>query len=263
MKPIILMLMFATAVLPAASQTPAQKPKFEVESVKLNNSGSRAISFLPSAGRFNAQNVTLSMLINRAYKVEDFQVVGAPGWVSSEHYDIDARADATATAQDINGPMLQVLLEERFKLAIHRETKEFPVYLLTVAKNGLKLTEGQCLTLEPNSRPQPGQRQSAFCGYMGMGDNNLRATGIRMEHLVNALTNILRRTVIDKTGFSGNFDVAIRWREETTAATPAAGPDAAPSIFTALEEQLSLKLESARGPVEVLVIDSVSKPSEN
>jgi uncharacterized protein (TIGR03435 family) len=203
------------------------------------------------------------MLINRAYKVEDFQVVGAPGWANSEHYDIDARADA-ATAQDINGQLLQVLLEERFKLAIHRETKEFPVYLLTVAKNGLKLTEGQCLTLEPNSRPQPGQRQAAFCGYMGMGNNNLRATGIRMEHLVGALTNILRRTVIDKTGFSGNFDVAIRWREETTTATPAARPtDAAPSIFTALEEQLGLKLESSKSPVEVLVIDSVQRPSEN
>jgi hypothetical protein len=101
MKHVILVLIFAMSVMPGVSQTPAQTPQFEVASVKPNNSGSQAISFLPSAGRFNAQNVTLSMLINRAYKVEDFQVVGAPAWVSSEHYDIDARADAAATPQDI------------------------------------------------------------------------------------------------------------------------------------------------------------------
>jgi len=247
------------------AQAPAQKPAFGVASVKPNNSGSQAVSFLPTAGRFNAQNVTLSMLINRAYKVEDFQVVGAPGWANSEHYDVDARADLTATAQDINGAMLQSLLEDRFKLVIHRETKELPVYLLTAAKNGLKLNEGQCLTLEPNTRPQPGQRQSAFCGYMGMGDNNLRATSIRMEHLVDALSNILRRTVIDKTGFVGNFDVTLRWSPADsvtrTATTPPA--DSGPSIFTAIEEQLGLKLESAKGPVEVLVIDSVQRPTEN
>jgi uncharacterized protein (TIGR03435 family) len=241
-----------------------QKPAFAVASVKRNDSGSQTVSFLPSTGRFNAQNATLGMLINWAYKVQDFQVIGAPGWINSEGYDVDARTDGTASGQDINGPMLQLLLEERFKLVVHRETKELPVYLLTPAKNGLKLSEGKCLTLEPNSRPDPGQRQSDFCGYMVIGNNNLRATSIRMENLVDALKNILRRTVIDKTGFSGNFDVTIRWRDESAPANTAPpSTDALPSIFTAFEEQLGLKLESSKGPVEVLVIDSVQKPSEN
>lgn len=180
MKPLLLLaLTFGLAGILVHAQT--ARPRFDVTSIKRNDSGSQAISFMPSNGRFNAQNVTLSMLINRAYKVEDFQIVGAPSSINSEHYDIEARTDGTATGQEINGPMLQSLLEDRFKLVAHRETKELPVYLLTVAKNGLKLTEGKCLTMEPNSRPEPGQRQSAFCGYRGIGNNSLRATSIRME----------------------------------------------------------------------------------
>jgi uncharacterized protein (TIGR03435 family) len=256
-----LALTFGLSGLPIHAQT--ARPHFDVISVKSNASGSQAMLFQGSTGRFNAQNVTLAMLISRAYKVEDFQILGAPGWINSEHYDVDARTDGTATGQEINGPMLQSLLEERFKLVAHRETKDLPVYLLTVAKDGLKLTEGTCLTREPNSRPEPGQRQSAFCGYMGIGNNNLRATSIRMESLVGALTNILKRSVIDKTGFSRNFDVTIRWRDETAPNPGAAATDEFASIFTALEEQLGLKLESAKGPVAVLVIDSAERPKPN
>jgi uncharacterized protein (TIGR03435 family) len=195
------------------------------------------------------------MLITIAYHVEDFQISGEPGWVNSEHYDIEAKVDGTRTMQEINGPMLQALLADRFKLKLHGESKESPVFFLTVAKSGSKLKAGACLTRDSGTPVPAGQRQSAYCGYMGIGDNTLRATGIPIEALTGALSNILKRKVLDKTGMTGNFDVGLRWSENSA--------DGVPSIFTALEEQLGLKLESGKAPLDILLIDHIEKPSEN
>src|SRR5262249_44349223 len=141
---------------------------------------------------------------------------------------------------------------------IRREVRELSIYELTVAKGGSKLKAGACNTRDPNSPPS---RQPTDCGFSVMDNNMIRATQIDMERFMPMLTFWVKRTVVDKTGFNGTFDVDLKWNPDEATANPTA--DTAPSIFTALQEQLGLKLESARGPVEVLVIDSVQKPSEN
>ena len=154
--------------------------------------------------------------------------------------------------------MLQSLLEDRFKLIVRRETRELPVYELTVAKGGAKLRAGACNTRDPNSPPS--RQRPSDCGFSVMDNNTIKATQIDMERFIPMLTFWVRRTVLDRTGFKGTFDVDLKWNPDEATATPTA--DTAPSIFTAIQE-LGLKLESARGPVEVLVIDSVQRPSEN
>ena len=249
------------AVAPSAHAQSARL-KFEVASVKRNNSGSRASSCCAGPGRLVGTNVTPGMLITVAYKVQDFQVVGAPAWVNSDRYDIEAKADDSVASQgnsNTTGPMLQSLLEDRFKLVVRRETRELPIYELTVAKSGSKLKAEGCNTRDPNSPPS--RQRPSDCGFSVMDNNMIRATHIDMDRFVPMLTFWVRRTVVDKTGFKGTFDVDLKWNPDEAAATP--GTDTAPSIFTAIQEQLGLKLESSKGPVEVLVIDSVHRPSEN
>jgi bla regulator protein BlaR1 len=236
--------------------------QFEVASVKRNNSGSQPSLFRPATGRFSAENVSVQQLLWWAYNVQDFQIMGGPGWIDSDHYDIEAKADPNQQMR----PMLQTLLQDRFKLVLHRDTKELPVYVLTVAKNGPKLKAGTCITSDPNTPPAPGQRQSAFCGFGVVGNNNLTATSTRMDIFTDLLATVLKRRVIDKTGFAGNFDVSLRWTPDQVPVGNPAAPSAdtgGPSIFTAIQEQLGLKLESDKGPVDVLVIDNLERPSEN
>ena len=225
----------------AGAQPAEQKHTFEVASIKKNDSGNPNHLFLPTAGRFNAQNVTLNMLIRRAYNVQDFQIVGGPGWLNSEDYDIEARADVNATEKEINGSMLQALLEERFKLVSHRETRELPLYLLTTANSGPKLKAASCQTREPNTPLAPGQRQSDFCGFGGIGNGTLRMTSTTMEAFTDLLTTVMKRKVLDSTGFKDRFDVSLRWTPDpvsTGNASQAPSDMTAPSIFTALQEQL-------------------------
>ena len=154
--------------------------------------------------------------------------------------------------------MLQSLLEDRFKLVIRREIRELPIYELTVAKGGAKLRAGARNTREPNSPPS--RQRPSDCGFSVMDNNTIKATQIDMERFIPMLTFWVKRTVLDRTGFKGTFDVDLKWNPDDAAATPTA--DTAPSIFTAIQE-LGLKLESAKGPVGVLVVDSVQKPPEN
>jgi len=240
-------------------------PRFEVASVKRNNSGSQGNYFRPSNGRFSAENMSLQALLWWAYNVQDFQIVGGPGWIDSDHYDIEAKP---AAGQDNSQMqlMVQALLQDRFKLMLHRDTKVLPIYVLTVAKGGPKLKAGTCLTPEANTPPAPGQGPSVYCGYRGIGRNNLQATGTHMDGFTDILTTVLKRKVMDKTGFTGSFDVFLRWTPDQVSTGNPAAPavdTSGPSIFTAIQEQLGLKLESDKGPVEVLVIDSVERPSEN
>ena len=147
-------------------------------------------------------NVTLGMLIAVAYNVQGFQVVGAPSWLDSDRYNIEARAGDTTAGQEtamVQGQMLQSLLEDRFKLVVRRETRELPIYELTVAKNGSRLKAGACSTRDPNSPPS--RQRSSDCGFSVMNDNMIRATQIDMDRFVPMLTFWVRRTVVDKTGF--------------------------------------------------------------
>jgi uncharacterized protein (TIGR03435 family) len=227
------------------------------------------------------------------------RVRGGPAWVYSDRYTINAETSdpaAAATTQEgftptktsalLQGPMLRLLLEERFQLKTHRETEEVPMYSLTVAKGGLKMKpmeEGGCTPFDPTkNRPRdtpPGGKP--WC-VQGIGSADPRAmqsdwtingNGQPMSNLAGALSIVMGRNVFDKTGVSGQFSYSIRFaHDETTPGEfPAGLPSpnsqsdvpAGPSVFTVLEQQLGLKLVADKGPREYLVIDSVQRPSEN
>jgi uncharacterized protein (TIGR03435 family) len=207
-------------------------------------------------------------------------IEGGPSWINSERYTVVAKAEDNADPGLMQGPMLQVLLEDRLKLKIRRETREVPVYELTIAKGGPKLKrhqEGSCVfrppidLTKPIERPilPPGQR---FCAALGTfkGPNMVvDAEAISINEYAKIFVMGLDRPVIDKTGITGEYDIhleyapgdEVRRRLAENGRDP--GEPSAPSIFTALQEQLGLKLESAKGPREFLVIDHVEKPSEN
>jgi uncharacterized protein (TIGR03435 family) len=240
----------------------AQSPRseFEVASIKRNTSGDLGRYIRPGAGRLSVSNMTVKDLLTIAYQVRDFQISGGPTWINSEHYDIEAKTDGNAAPKQMAETMLQALLEDRFKLKVHRETKELPIYVLTLAKNGLKIEpakEGSCITLDPGKPAAPGQRQSAFCGFHVIGRGRYDATHTGVSALATDLSSVLSRTVADKTALTEAFDIHLRFAPEDA-------PDStSPSIFTAVQEQLGLRLEAGKGPVEVLVIDQVGRPSEN
>jgi len=278
---------FAAMLAPMHAQAPA-RPEFEVAAIKLNTGGQPMVSIMapPGGGRLTTVNTGLKMLITFAYKVKNYEILGSQGWMDSERYDVTAKAPDGAKGQDQLQLMTQTLLEDRFKLKVHRETKEVPVYVLVAGKNGPKLTEskeGVCTSNGPGNAPPPppgppgaGQlprRPDMRCGGMFMGPNSLTGGRMKMEQFITGLSNILGRPVIDKTGFTGTFDVQLTFSPEGTAfagglpGLPAglAPPvdNSLPSIFTAVQEQLGLKVESGKGPGQVLVIDYAEKPSEN
>jgi uncharacterized protein (TIGR03435 family) len=268
----------------ALSQTPSPTahPAFEVASIKPNSSGGNAAYIQPLPGsRLVLKNFAVLQLILSAYGLQSYQISGDPPWIGTDHYDIEAKSEGNASVQQMEGPMLRALLEDRFKLMLHRETRQLPVYELTVAKSGVKLErskEGSCIPYSvdapPPPAPAPGAPRLNYCGYPRSGVEGLNRTldgaGVSMAVLASRLSlnysTQLGRTVIDRTALTGTFDVHLKWTAEASAG--AAGPGTAddpagPSLFTALQEQLGLKLESAKGPVEVLVIDHVEKPSAN
>jgi uncharacterized protein (TIGR03435 family) len=264
---------FAFVCLPGVAC--AQSSEFEVASIKPNTSGEgRVMIGVQPGGRFNAENMATRALIRFAYNVKDFQISGGPAWMNSDRYDVTAKGDAAAGFEPMR-TMVQSLLADRFKLMLHRETKELPVYDLVAAKGGLKLAapkEGSCTTPDRNNPPrppQPGEPPPRYCGNIRMGRGLVEAYGINMERFLTVLSDTLGRTVIDKTGFTGTFDVHLEFAPDEAVVggppgQPASSADSnAPSIFTALQEQLGLKVDSSKGPVEVLVIDHAEKPSEN
>jgi uncharacterized protein (TIGR03435 family) len=273
---------------PAAATTPA--PTFEVVSIKPNHGagGNMTIRMAPG-GRFTAENVPVKLILEQAYGVKDSQILGAPGWIDSERYDVEAKPeDSSADEKQKPGPekesaqlrlMLQSMLADRFKLTLHHETKELPVYALVVAKNGPKLHE---TADTPGDSTPPGPMGPSggppLKGRMMInGRGELTVNGVALARFADVLSRQIGHIVVDKTGLKGNYDFTLKWTpdEGQMPGGPGGGPggpprDAAPppdasgpSIFTALQEQLGLKLESQKGPVDTLVIDHVERPSEN
>ncbi len=236
----------------------AQTSAFEVATIKPSPdlmiwSGFQS----PGGGRFEASHVTVRAMVAFAYDIRDFYVSGGPGWAGSERFEIVARTDPNATPAQRRA-MLQTLLAERFKLAVRHETKEATVYQLVVAKDGVKSSG-----LMESSRKIGGIR------FLGRGQ--IEGMGNTIGGIANYLQTLLDQVVVDKTGLTGNYDFKLSWTpDESQAGKPgaqaglaeAAEPGGA-SIFTALQEQLGLKLEGTRGPVETLVIDHVERPGEN
>jgi len=272
--------------------TVATAPRFEVASIRPYNSdtiGRRygfSIMDPPYVGTFCATDVTVRMLVRMAYGVcYSWLILGAPSWLNSEKFDIQAKADSAvnnelrALSPDqgllVKRRMLQALLLDRFKLTLHRETKDLPLYDLVIAKNGPKLQESKPGDTYPNGIEGPGGR--LYPGTIRFGPGQLTGQGLPTASLVDLLSRQLGRTVLDQTGLKGNYDFTLKWtpdRSQTAmfnySADSKPAPDntptsesSGPSVFTAIQEQLGLKLESQKGPVEVLVIDHVERPSEN
>jgi uncharacterized protein (TIGR03435 family) len=215
------------------------------------------VQMLPG-GRVSMSGVTAKLLIQQAYGVREFQIVGGPDWMGSERYDITAKPEGAATQEQVK-VMIQALLKDRFQLKFHRETKELPTYALVVAKGGPKFHASE---VEKGSDSQT----------MRMGRGQFTIEGAPMAALANQLAQILARSVIDKTELTGNYDFKLEFMPDQGQGGPIAvtgGDGHAPaensgvSIFTALQEQLGLKLESTKGPVEILVIERAAKASEN
>ncbi len=270
-----------------AQNTAAIAPEFEVASIKPNKYSGRMLGFgWFSPRRFTATGATLQSLIREAFGVEDDQLSGVPHWLDTERYDVDAKIDSSL-ADELqkltfdqrmveDQRMLQALLVDRFKLTLHRETKELPLYALVIAKNGPKLQEAKTGDIYPD-------------GIKGLdgrgGPNRLRigrgliiGQGVSIALLVRMLSRQqLGHSVLDKTGLKGKYDFKLQWTPDEGQTRMFKGAEASqqrtdnaplpessgPSIFTAIQEQLGLKLESQKGPVEILVIDHVEKPSEN
>ena len=261
------------------AQTPATAA-FEVASVKPNKTGDgRVMLGLQPGGRFNATNVPLRMLLRQAFNVQEFQLVGGPDWIGSDRFDVVAKApEGGEFNADAMRPMLRSLLIERFKLAFHNESREMPIYALMKARADGRLGPNlvpaavDCAAMRgrrsggpPPAPPQPGQKME--CGFM-MGPGRMNAGGMPMSQLAQALSPQVGRIVLDKTELTGNYDFEMTYAPEGFAgpppllngAPPPVDPNA-PTLFTALQEQLGLKLDSQRGPVDVVVIDRVEQPT--
>jgi uncharacterized protein (TIGR03435 family) len=272
------------ARLSAQSATPyGNAPAFEAASIKPNKSGSPLLRMIPQpGGRFEATNVTLGMLIRNAYQMPMFRIFGGPNWIESDRFDVEANA-AGNPAPEQKRLMLQRLLGERFKLRVHTETREQPVFdLVATRRDGrlgpqLRRTQFDCSSVPlvtPGSPPSSGTPR---CGYIGpapgtvmsSGHVSMAFRGITMEAFARFLGGAVRRTVSDRTGLNGYFDGEFDSTIEFPPPPPPPGiPDPFdrqnfPTIFTVLQEELGLKLDSTRGPVDVLVIDSAQRPSEN
>jgi uncharacterized protein (TIGR03435 family) len=220
------------------------------------------------------QHFTPRTLIVLAFGADGYQVEGGPAWIASEQYDVQATAEGNPSVQQMEGPMLQALLANRFHLTLHREMKQMPVYEMSaIGASKLQVSrDGSGIPYDVNAPPPlatgPGQPQTWFCGFPRSGPDVVNRTmdgrGLTIANLAKALERAeLHRPVIDKTGLSGKFDVLLHWTGDSATGATAPDPPDAISIFAALREQVGLKLEAARGPVEVLVIDHIEKPSAN
>jgi uncharacterized protein (TIGR03435 family) len=262
----------------AFAQPAAPRPEFEVASIKLNKSNDGRMMIMPGrGGRFTATNIPLQLLITIAYRIKDFQLSGAPPWLLSERYDVEAKAEGDP-GFDATLPMLQTLLEDRFQFKFHRETKELPVYALVVAKAGkLHQAEGECGPRPdgPPPPPEPGKLPSPPCGGFFMFPGRLSGQKVGITQLIDPLSRFTGRIVVDKTNLTGKYDINLEYTPEQGQfqAPPGGAPPGmpplppidpnGPSLVTALQEQLGLKLESQKGPVEMIVIDHIERPSEN
>jgi uncharacterized protein (TIGR03435 family) len=245
---------------------PSPHPEFAVASIKPSTAQGDPV-YGTGNGRGYGENVTLKMLIGLAWQVQQFQIIGGPGWADSDRFEVEGKAEDSRADYAQLRLMVQSLLADRFKLRLHRETRQSSVYALVVAKGGpkIKLSPDQTspdVVGAPTS-PQDGPNR----GGILMGPGMLAANAVVLSQFAKVIAPELDRFVIDRTNLAGRFDLRLRWSPESPSdperAVIPADPSEALSIFTAVQEQLGLKFEPAKGPVEFLVIDTAEKPSAN
>ena len=266
----------------ALAATLSAADSFDVASVKPSTGtieDPRRLDVTPT-GSFTATNITVRALIRYAYDIQDFQLAGGPSWLNDDRFDVLAKAPDWTPAARIR-LMLRSLLMERFKLRVHDETREAALYALVVArKDGalgpeLRRSQTDCAAAPPQGQGPPDP--AARCNYIGptpgadlaSGRARMAARGITMDGLARLLVPVVRRGVIDRTGLAGYFDGDFDVAAEFGPPPPPPGlrdpldRPSLPSLFTVFPEQLGLRLEATRGPVAVVVIDSLEKPTQN
>jgi uncharacterized protein (TIGR03435 family) len=233
----------------AAQKQVGTERQFEVVSIRANRSGELNYRIRTPAGEgFTATNVTAKTLLLQAFNIKTFQLAGTPGWIDSERYDITAKLDsALETSKMLSpeelAPLLQNLLASRFQLVIHRVSKQMPVFSLASAKGGPKLN-----------------RNAGTLGHQtDWGKGHINAQDVTLAEFCRVLETQLDRVVIDDTKIPGTFDFRLTWTPDLEQTVDSSGP----SIFTALREQYGLELKPRRGPVEVIVVDRIERPSGN
>jgi uncharacterized protein (TIGR03435 family) len=257
-----------SAPSPAATHPAPAEPAFDVAAIRENQSDHTARSHIissPLDGHLTVTNVPMKMLLQFAFALPETRILVGPGWLNSIKFDIEAKADSSVDdrlgglssdqAKLLKQKMVQALLAGRFNLIYHMETRELPVYALVAAKGGPKLQPSK----SNGSTVDSSNNKIDIRG----GDNTVSL-------LAAELSKRLGRVVIDKTGIAGRYDVVLTWSPDDRTSVPpsansaiSAAANLGPSIFTAIEEQLGPKLESQRGPVQVLVIDTIEMPSAN
>ena len=274
----------AVAALVAIGRAQDKDETFEVASVRANKSGdgNGMLRQLPG-GRMTATNMPLRPMITFAYSLAGYQLVGGPGWVNTNRYDVNAKMDANpgspaflpgSTAPNPMQLALQKLLEDRFKLKVHRETREMDIYTLVLLKPGapgpgLKPSTQDCAAAaaaaQRGAPPPPPGSKGPFCGIQG-GNGRLRFGGLPAAAFGAAFSGPSGRFVADRTGLSGSWDFDLTFAPEQRGQAPGgnvAHDSDLPGFFTAIQEQLGLKLEPAKGPVDVVVIDSIEQPKDD
>lgn len=260
-------------VLNIAAQQPSQThaasialPVYDVASIHENKSGIGTGVRFPD-GNFVATNMTLQALLTYAYGIRLDLIYGLPAWAKSTRFDLDAKvSDPDIDAlKKITPPqhqqMLAALLAYRFHLKAHIETKTLPVYDLVIAKGGSKLKQNNAL---PGPPAEPGTPFKLQPGMMMMGKNQLTGIGLPISAFAKSITFLAGRSIIDETGLTGKYDFNLKWTPvELEGKSDTTTDNGAPDFFTALQEQLGLKLEPSKGPVDTLVIDHVEMPTEN
>jgi uncharacterized protein (TIGR03435 family) len=278
---LLLVVAFA-ARLPAQSPqaTAAERPTFEAVSIKVNKSqGVGSVNLTQPGGHLTATNVSLKFLIIQAYQFAHLHFASNPegaDWIETEHFDIAAVAQGNPTLEQ-KRLMIQSLLADRFKLTMHHEPRQLPEYALVMVRAGrtgpqlrAHRESTKCVDV-PAGQPSPSPDRSAAlqpsCGGIRSVNGDLAGQNVTMEKLAETLSILTDRNVVNRTGLRGNFDLTLKFqaRAGDFGLSPSVDPDPSgpPSIFTALQEQLGLKLDSTTGPVDVIFIDHVERPSEN
>jgi uncharacterized protein (TIGR03435 family) len=263
LKPLLIAVGWIAITMPASlAQTSPQPPvqqsasakalEFDVVSIKPNKAGSTSEAYhseLP-LNRFFVENMSVKGMISIAYHMRSDLISGGPGWIDSKRYDVEAKVDnldlpnSPRSNPKQHDSMVQRLLADRFKLVVHLETKESPVYELSVAKGSSKL-----------QKSKPDEQES-----YGANFGDIDGESLSIATLANLISQQLNRTIVDKTGLTGRYDIKLKWASDLAPVDDSA-LNTAPGLSTALQEQLGLKLTSTKGPVQTLVIDRVALPS--
>ena len=267
--------------LSAFGQATTATQTFDVASIKRAPANQEwGYRFAPG-GRAILTNLSLKDLIQIAWHIQAFRIAGGASWIDSERYDIEAKAEGNPGEAE-SRVMLQSLLADRFRLALHRQTRELPGYALLQVKSGVRpglvrAAEGSCTPLEDSSGPRsPEDRKRPVCGFrqwlqppgQGIPLMHLQGLNVTINMLARVLGTTLDTPVADETGIAGNFDIRLEYPPDDSVLARLR-PDARPldaagsSLFTALQEQSGLKLESRKSPVGIFVIDRAERPSEN